>query len=93
MNKAIITCAITGGAHTPSMSEHLPVTPDEIAAESIAAAEAGAAIIHLHARNPDDGRPSGDPDIFRRFVPAIKSSTNASSSSVVVLSGGVCFSL
>ena len=77
MNKAIITCAVTGGAHTPSMSEFLPVTPEEIAAESIAAAEAGAAIIHLHARNPDDGRPSGDPDIFRRFVPVIKSSTNA----------------
>ncbi|MFB9126036.1 3-keto-5-aminohexanoate cleavage protein [Paraburkholderia dipogonis] len=77
MSKAIITCAVTGGAHTPSMSEFLPVTPEEIAAESIAAAEAGAAIIHLHARNPNDGRPSGDPDIFRRFVPAIKSSTNA----------------
>ncbi|MFT0174026.1 3-keto-5-aminohexanoate cleavage protein [Paraburkholderia mimosarum] len=77
MSKAIITCAVTGGAHTPSMSEFLPVTPEEIAAESIAAAEAGAAIIHLHARDPVDGRPSGDPEIFRRFAPVIKASTNA----------------
>ncbi|RKR45157.1 3-keto-5-aminohexanoate cleavage protein [Paraburkholderia sp. BL17N1] len=77
MSKAIITCAVTGGAHTPSMSQFLPVTPEEIAAESIAAAEAGAAIIHLHARHPEDGRPSGDPDIFRRFVTAIKSASNA----------------
>lgn len=77
MSKAIITCAVTGGAHTPSMSEFLPVTPEEIAAQSIAAAEAGAAIIHLHARNPEDGRPTGDPGVFRRFVPAIRSSTNA----------------
>ncbi|SFT86007.1 3-keto-5-aminohexanoate cleavage protein [Paraburkholderia aspalathi] len=77
MSKAIITCAVTGGAHTPSMSPFLPVTPEQIAAESIAAAEAGASIIHLHARNPDDGRPSGDPEIFRRFVSTIKSATNA----------------
>jgi uncharacterized protein (DUF849 family) len=77
VNKAIITCAVTGGAHTPSMSQYLPVTPEEIAAESIAAAEAGAAIIHLHARNVEDGRPTGDPEIFRRFLPAIKSSTDA----------------
>ncbi|RQR70947.1 MULTISPECIES: 3-keto-5-aminohexanoate cleavage protein [unclassified Burkholderia] len=77
MSKAIITCAVTGGAHTPSMSEFLPVTPEQIAAESIAAAEAGAAIIHLHARDPETGRPSGDPALFRRFVSAIKSSTDA----------------
>jgi uncharacterized protein (DUF849 family) len=77
VNKAIITCAVTGGAHTPSMSQYLPVTPEEIATESIAAAEAGAAIIHLHARNVEDGRPTGDPEIFKRFLPAIKSSTDA----------------
>ncbi|WP_321810159.1 MULTISPECIES: 3-keto-5-aminohexanoate cleavage protein [unclassified Burkholderia] len=77
MSKAIITCAVTGGAHTPSMSEFLPVTPEQIAAESIAAVEAGAAIVHLHARNPEDGRPTGDPEIFRRFVSPIKSATDA----------------
>jgi uncharacterized protein (DUF849 family) len=77
VSKAIITCAVTGGAHTPSMSQFLPVTPEQIAAESIAAVEAGAAIVHLHARNPDDGRPTGDPEIFRRFVSPIRSSTNA----------------
>ncbi len=59
--KVIITCAVTGSVHTPSMSPHLPVTPDEIASEAIAAAEAGASILHLHARDPRDGRPSADP--------------------------------
>jgi len=58
MNKVIITCAITGSIHTPSMSAHLPVTPDDIAASAIDAARAGAAIVHLHARDPADGRPS-----------------------------------
>lgn len=77
MAKVIITCAITGGAHTPSMSPHLPVTPDEIADHSIAAIEAGAAIVHLHARNPEDGRPTGDPDMFRRFLQRIKGETDA----------------
>lgn len=77
MSKVIITCAITGGAHTPSMSPHLPVTPEEIADHSIAAAEAGASIIHLHARNPDDGRPTGDPAIFQRFLQRIKGATDA----------------
>ncbi len=57
MAKVIITCAVTGAIHTPSMSDHLPITPQQIAEQSIAAAEAGASIIHLHARDPDDGRP------------------------------------
>ena len=76
-DKVIITCAVTGGIHTPTMSEHLPVTPDEIAAQSIEAAEAGASIIHLHARNPEDGRPTPDPGVFMRFLPRIKQSTDA----------------
>jgi uncharacterized protein (DUF849 family) len=75
--KVIITCAPTGAIHTPSMSPYLPVTPDEIAAAAIAAAEAGATILHLHARDPDDGRPTQDPDVFRLFLPRIKRSTNA----------------
>jgi uncharacterized protein (DUF849 family) len=75
--KVIITCAITGGIHTPSMSPHLPVTPQEIAAAAIEAAEAGAAIIHLHARNPEDGRPTQDPAVFAQFLPEIKQATKA----------------
>ncbi|KAF1021570.1 MAG: 3-keto-5-aminohexanoate cleavage enzyme [Paracidovorax wautersii] len=77
MKKVIITCAVTGGAHTPSMSEHLPVTPQQIARQSIDAIEAGASIVHLHARDPNNGRPSGDPEIFRQFVTPIKEATNA----------------
>lgn len=75
--KVIITCAVTGGIHTPSMSPHLPITPAEIAEQSIAAAEAGASIIHLHARDPIDGRPSPDPKLFMQFLPVIKQSTDA----------------
>lgn len=75
--KVIITCAVTGSVHTPSMSPHLPVTPDQIAAQSIAAAEAGASILHLHARDPKDGRPSSDPSVFMQFLPRIKQSTDA----------------
>lgn len=75
--KVIITCAITGSVHTPSMSPYLPVTPDQITAEAIAAAEAGASILHLHARHPDDGRPSADPDVFMQFLPRIKQVTDA----------------
>ncbi|WP_417672173.1 3-keto-5-aminohexanoate cleavage protein [Roseibium sp.] len=75
--KVIITCAITGGIHTPSMSPHLPVTPDEITEHAIAAAEAGASILHLHARNPDDGRPTQEPDAFAQFLPRIKQATSA----------------
>ncbi len=76
-NKVIITCAVTGSIHTPSMSPHLPVTPDEIAAAAIAAAEAGAAILHLHARDPSDGRPTQDPAVFGQFLPRIKQATAA----------------
>ncbi|MEO3413679.1 3-keto-5-aminohexanoate cleavage protein [Roseovarius sp. CAU 1744] len=73
----IITCAPTGGIHTPTMSEHLPITPNEIAEASIGAAEAGASIIHLHARNPENGRPDPDPDLFMQFLPRIKQATGA----------------
>jgi uncharacterized protein (DUF849 family) len=76
-DKVIITCAITGGIHTPSMSPHLPITPAQIAAESIAAAEAGAAIIHLHARNPETGYPDQTPERFLEFLPRIKRETDA----------------
>jgi uncharacterized protein (DUF849 family) len=75
-NKVIITCAITGAIHTPSMSPHLPVTPDEIAEAAIGAARAGAAIVHLHARNPKDGSPTQDPEVFRQFLPKIKAESD-----------------
>ncbi|MCA0942531.1 3-keto-5-aminohexanoate cleavage protein [Salipiger pacificus] len=75
--KVIVTCAVTGGIHTPSMSPHLPVTPEQIAQQAIEAAEAGASILHLHARNPEDGRPTQDPEAFLRFLPRIKQSTDA----------------
>ena len=77
MSKVIITCAVTGSIHTPTMSPHLPVTPDEIAADGVAAAEAGASILHLHARDPDDGRPTPDPDVFMAFLPRIKQQSDA----------------
>lgn len=73
----IITCAPTGGIHTPTMSEHLPITPSQIAEARIEAAEAGAAIIHLHARNPENGKPDPNPDLFMEFLPRIKQSCNA----------------
>lgn len=76
-NKVIISCAITGAMHTPTMSEHLPITPSQIADESIAAAEAGAAIIHLHARVPENGAPTGDPDVYSQFLPVIKQRCDA----------------
>ena len=69
--KVIVTCAVTGSIHTPSMSPHLPVTADEIAAAAIGAARAGAAIVHLHARDPANGAPSQDPALFQRFLPRI----------------------
>jgi uncharacterized protein (DUF849 family) len=75
--KVIITCAVTGSIHTPSMSPHLPITPSEIAEGAIAAAEAGATILHLHARDPKDGRPTPDPAVFMEFLPRIKQSTDA----------------
>jgi len=77
MKNVIVTCAVTGGVHTPTMSDALPITPDEIATQSIEAAEAGASIIHLHARNPETGAPTGDPDVFMEFLPRIKQSTDA----------------
>jgi uncharacterized protein (DUF849 family) len=75
--KVIITCAVTGAIHTPTMSAHLPITPDEIVTQAVAAAEAGAAILHLHARNPETGRPDQTPEAFARFLPRIKQQTNA----------------
>ena len=75
--KVIITCAVTGSIHTPTMSPHLPVTPDEVAEAAIDAAEAGAAIIHLHARDAKDGRPTPDPNVFMQFLPRIKQNTDA----------------
>ena len=76
-NKVIITCAMTGGIHVPTMSDYLPVTPDEIAQQSIDAANAGASILHLHARDPDNGRPTSDPAIFNKFLPVIRDATDA----------------
>jgi uncharacterized protein (DUF849 family) len=76
MKKVIITCAVTGAIHTPSMSPHLPVTPAEIATAAIDAARAGAAIVHLHARHPVTGQPSQDPALFRQFVPQIKAESD-----------------
>jgi len=77
MSKIIITCAITGSIHTPSMSPYLPITADEITEHSIGAAEAGAAILHLHARDPKDGRPSAVPEHFNAFLPRIKQNCDA----------------
>jgi uncharacterized protein (DUF849 family) len=74
--KVIITCAVTGSIHTPSMSPYLPITPDEIAQAAIEAAQAGAAIVHLHARDPKDGRPTQDPELFRRFGAKIKAASD-----------------
>ena len=76
-NKVIITCAITGSIHTPTMSDALPITPDQIATQAIDAAKAGAAILHLHARDPKDGRPSPDPAVFMQFLPRIKAGCDA----------------
>lgn len=73
----IITCAPTGGIHTPTMTPHLPVTPAQIASASIEAAEAGASIIHLHARDPETGQPDARPETFMQFLPIIKQSTDA----------------
>lgn len=72
MDKVIITCAVTGAIHTPSMSPHLPVTPEEIADAAIGAAAAGAAIVHLHARDPETGRPDQRPEAFKPFLQVIK---------------------
>lgn len=77
IKKVIVTCAVTGSIHTPSMSPFLPITPEQIVADAVAAAEAGAAIIHLHARNPQDGRPDQSPALFRAIVPRIKQQNDA----------------
>jgi uncharacterized protein (DUF849 family) len=75
--KVIITCAVTGGIHTPTLSDALPWRPEDLAAQSIAAAEAGAAILHIHARNPADGSPTGDPKVYQMFLPKIHAATDA----------------
>jgi uncharacterized protein (DUF849 family) len=75
-DKVIISCAVTGSIHTPTMSPHLPITPQQIADGALGAAEAGAAIVHLHARDPNDGRPTPDPDVFMGFLPVIKQASN-----------------
>ena len=76
-NKVIISCAVTGSIHTPTMSEYLPITPAQIAESAIGAAEAGAAILHLHARDPANGRPTSDPATYMQFLPRIKQATDA----------------
>lgn len=76
-DKVIISCAVTGSVHTPTMSPYLPLTPDQIAEQAIEAAAAGAAILHLHARDPADGRPTPDPKVFDQFVPRIQAATDA----------------
>ena len=75
--KVIITCAVTGAIHTPSMSPHLPVTPEQITEAAVGAAEAGAAIVHLHARDPETGAPDQSPEAFARFLPQIRQRTGA----------------
>ena len=75
-SNVIITCAITGSVHTPSMSPYLPVTPDQIAQSALEAAEAGAAIVHLHARDPQTGRPTQDPALYAQFLPRIKAASD-----------------
>ncbi|MDJ0638669.1 MAG: 3-keto-5-aminohexanoate cleavage protein [Paracoccaceae bacterium] len=75
--KTIITCAVTGAIHTPTMSDHLPITFDEIASQAVEAAEAGASILHLHTRHPDDGRPSVEPEHYTPFLPRVKQATDA----------------
>ena len=75
--KVIITCAVTGAIHTPSMSPYLPITPQQIADEAVAAAQAGAAILHLHARDPVTGKPDQTPEAFARFLPQVHARCNA----------------
>jgi uncharacterized protein (DUF849 family) len=75
--KVIVTCAVTGAIHTPSMSPHLPITPEQIARSAIEAAQAGAAILHLHARDPQTGCPTPDPEVFMQFLPRIKEACDA----------------
>jgi len=83
--KAIITCAITGSGHTPTMSPHLPFTVEDVVGQSVAAARAGASVIHLHARDPRDGRPTSDPEVFLQYLRPIKAATDVV---VSITSGG-----
>ena len=83
--KVIITCAVTGAIHTPSMSPHLPITPSEIIDDALKAAEAGAAILHVHARDPETGKPDQTPEAFGRFLPQMKQAT---SSAINITTGG-----
>jgi uncharacterized protein (DUF849 family) len=83
--KVIITCAVTGSGHTPTMSPHLPYTVEDVVAQSVAAAQAGASVIHLHARNPQDGSPTADPAVFLEYLKAIKDATDVV---VSITSGG-----
>src|SRR4029079_358789 len=76
-SKTIISCAVTGAIHVPSLTPHLPITPEEIADQAVGAAEAGAAILHLHARDPETGRPTPDPEVYGRFLPEIFDRTDA----------------
>jgi uncharacterized protein (DUF849 family) len=76
-DKVIVSCAVTGAIHVPSQSPYLPITPEEIAAQAVEAAQAGAAIVHLHARDPDTGAPSPEPDLFARFLPQINAGCDA----------------
>jgi len=87
MAKVIISCAVTGSAHTPTMSEALPITPAQIAEQSLAAAKAGASIIHLHARVPETGEPTGNPDVYAQFLPQIHEGTDAV---INITTGGSC---
>src|SRR5438105_11993897 len=76
-SKVIVSCAITGSIHVPTQTPHLPITPEQIAEGAIGAAEAGAAIVHLHARDPETGRPTPDPEVFAQFLPEIKARCGA----------------
>jgi uncharacterized protein (DUF849 family) len=86
--KVVITCAVTGAIHTPSMSPHIPITPDQIISDALGAAEAGAAVLHLHARNPENGRPDQTPEAFGRFLSRIKQQTGAA---INITTGGSPF--
>jgi uncharacterized protein (DUF849 family) len=83
--KVIITCAVTGSAHTPTMSPHLPYTVEDVVSQSVAAVDAGAAVIHLHARDPKDGSPTADPAVFMQYLKAIKAESDAV---ISITSGG-----
>ena len=85
MSKFIVTAAITGGIHTPSMSPYLPITPDQIAEESRRAYEAGAAVVHVHPRDPETGQPSADVDLFGDIITKIKSKCNVDNQPIITL--------